>query len=130
MKYKYCAVIEKNNAEGCYLVDFPDIDGCFTEGDTLDEAMEMAEDVLNLMLVDKEEEHEAIPPASLPEKIALKEGQFLAVINADTTAYREMNYGNVNETNYLNSIPGMSESLIRGKETPIEDCLSEDEVLW
>ena len=34
------------------------------------------------------------------------------------------------ETLYLMSIPGMAESIIEGGNTPIEDCLSEDEVEW
>ena len=34
------------------------------------------------------------------------------------------------ETIYLNSVHGMAESLIKGKATPLEECLSEDEVQW
>ena len=34
----------------------------------------------------------------------------------------------IQETMYLNSVPGMTESLIKGKNTPLADCLSEDEV--
>jgi prevent-host-death family protein len=34
----------------------------------------------------------------------------------------------INETLYLLSIPGMRESLIEGKNTPIEEC--DDEVEW
>ena len=36
----------------------------------------------------------------------------------------------IQETMYLNSVPGMAESLEKGKNTPLEDCLSEDEVEW
>lgn len=36
----------------------------------------------------------------------------------------------IQETIYLNSIPGMAESIITGGNTPIEDCLTEDEVEW
>lgn len=36
----------------------------------------------------------------------------------------------IQETIYLNSVPGMTESLIKGKNTPLADCLSEDEVEW
>ena len=36
----------------------------------------------------------------------------------------------IQETMYLNSVPGMTESLIKGKNTPLADCLSEDEVEW
>ena len=36
----------------------------------------------------------------------------------------------IQETIYLNSIPGMAESLIKGKNTPIEDCISEEDFKW
>lgn len=36
----------------------------------------------------------------------------------------------IQETLYLNSIPGMTESIIRGGNTPVEECLSEEEVEW
>ena len=34
------------------------------------------------------------------------------------------------DTIYLNSVPGMTESLLQGKATPLEKCLSESEVEW
>lgn len=34
------------------------------------------------------------------------------------------------ETLYLLSVPGMKEKLIDGLKTPIEECVSEDEVDW
>lgn len=34
------------------------------------------------------------------------------------------------ETLYLLSIPGMKEKIIDGLKTPIEECVSEDEVDW
>ena len=34
------------------------------------------------------------------------------------------------DTIYLNSVPGMTESLLQGKATPLEECLSESEVEW
>ncbi len=42
----------------------------------------------------------------------------------------EDDWNAIQETRYLNSVPGMTESLIKGKKTPLEDCLSEDEVGW
>lgn len=36
----------------------------------------------------------------------------------------------IQETIYLNSIPGLSESIIQGSLTPLEECLTEDEVKW
>lgn len=59
-KYAYPAIFTQE--ESGYSVKFPDIDGCFTSGETLPEAMEMAEDALCLMLYDHEEDGEEIPP--------------------------------------------------------------------
>ena len=36
----------------------------------------------------------------------------------------------IQKTMYMNSVPGMTKSLIKGKNTPLADCLSEDEVEW
>ena len=42
----------------------------------------------------------------------------------------EDDWNAIQETLYLNSVPGMAESLLKGKNTPLEDCLSKDEVEW
>mgnify|MGYP002771349076 CR=1 FL=1 len=36
----------------------------------------------------------------------------------------------IQETIYLNSIPGMAESILAGGRTPLEECIAEDEVEW
>ena len=55
----------------------------------MQEAFENAEDVLNLMLWNREEENATIPPPSTPEKILVPRGAILAMIKADTLAYRK-----------------------------------------
>ncbi len=42
----------------------------------------------------------------------------------------EDDWNAIQETLYLNSVPGMAESLERGKATPVDECISEDEVDW
>ena len=49
MKHYYPAVFETAQ-EGGYTVTVPDIDGCFTEGETLEKAMWMAQDAIGCML--------------------------------------------------------------------------------
>ena len=49
MKHYYPAVFEAAQ-EGGYTVTVPDIDGCFTEGKTLEKAMWMAQDAIGCML--------------------------------------------------------------------------------
>jgi len=91
MKYVYPAVFTPD--EYGYLVRFPDVENCFTEGKTLDEALEMAQDVLNLMLMTLEDEGLPINPASDIKAVACEEGEFASLIGADTTEYRKL-YGN------------------------------------
>ncbi|MDI3537782.1 MAG: hypothetical protein PWP30_2264 [Eubacteriaceae bacterium] len=74
--------------DGGFSVFFPDIPGCNTCGDTMDQAYEMAFDALGLVLSYMEDNKEDIPGASNPQEIKLEEGQFLAVIEFDMNAYK------------------------------------------
>ena len=51
MKYVYPAIFRQGK-DKIYLVSFPDLDGIFTDGETLADAKENAADVLNLKLWD------------------------------------------------------------------------------
>ena len=88
MKYVYPALF--TTEDDSIIVTFPDLDDTFTDGATMQEAFENAEDVLNLMLWNCEEEKEEIPPPSLPEEITVPQGATLAMIKADTLAYRKI----------------------------------------
>jgi excisionase family DNA binding protein len=50
MRYTYEAVFTEDKQAGGYTVNFPDLHYCFTEGDTFQEAVEMAADALSLYL--------------------------------------------------------------------------------
>jgi len=88
MKYVYPAIFKKDT-DGI-IVTFPDLPDTFTDGDTMEEAFENAEDVLNLMLWGKEENKKEIPPPTPADKINLSDGSMLAMIKADTLAYRRI----------------------------------------
>ena len=47
----YIALIHKDR-DSCYGVSFPDVPGVFTAGDTIDEAMQKAAEVLNFAAED------------------------------------------------------------------------------
>ena len=87
MKYVYPAVFS-HDEEG-YYVRFPDIENCFTDGDTIEEAIENANDVLPLMLTAFEDDSDPIPEATAIDKVALSEGEFASLIYADTVEYRK-----------------------------------------
>ncbi len=59
-KFSYTAIIERDE-EGFFVISFPALPGCHTQGDTFEEAMGMAEDVLNLHLECMIELKEPIP---------------------------------------------------------------------
>ena len=86
-KYVYPAIFTED--EDGYSVRFPDVDGCFTSGRSLQEALEMAEDALCLMLYDMEESAEAIPAASGVNNVQTEPGEFVSLIGCDTLAYRK-----------------------------------------
>ena len=87
-KYIYPAIFTPE--EGGYSVDFPDIEGCFTCGDTLEEALDMAKDALSLMLTQLEDEKRFIPTPSNINELSMNEGEFASLISADTVVYRRL----------------------------------------
>ena len=93
--YKYYAVIEKMKEEGnkvySYIVDFPDLENVFTDGETLQDAIVQAEDVLALMLTVFEDNGDVIPAPSSVEQLKGKvpEGASLVLIEVDTDEYRK-----------------------------------------
>lgn len=50
--------------------------------------------------------------------------------NGNAVLLSEEDWNAIQETLFLNSISGMTESIINGMETPIEDCIPEEQVNW
>ena len=88
-KYAYPAVFTLEE-DGTYSINFPDLEGCYTCGDSLGDGIKMAEDVLALILYGYETDAREIPTPSAPSSIPLKEGEFVNYIACDTMAYRKM----------------------------------------
>lgn len=57
-----------------------------------------------------------------PVNISTKDGNAVIISEED--------YNDLMETLYLNSIPGMREKIIEGRNTPLDDCIPENEVDW
>lgn len=85
--YEYPAIISYNRTDCVYYVDFPDIQGCYTDGETLRSALDNAEDALNLMLLHMETQGHFIPQPANVNTINLKRGEIVALIKADTEEY-------------------------------------------
>lgn len=62
---EYIAKIAKE--EDGFTVEFPDIPGCYTCGDSLEEALTMAEDALYAVLYAKLEDKDPLPESTLSE---------------------------------------------------------------
>ncbi|MDO5414878.1 MAG: type II toxin-antitoxin system HicB family antitoxin [Bacillota bacterium] len=88
MKYVYPAIFtaEENNA---YSVYFPDLEGCYTCGDNLEDALYMAEDVLAFTLYDYEKGAQKVPEASELQAIETNDNEFVNYITCDTFEYRK-----------------------------------------
>ena len=88
-KLFYPAVFHRAE-EGGFWVSFPDIPECFTQGDDMQNAYEMAVEALGLSLTTMIENKEVIPSASEPENINAEDG-FLVVVEFDMAEYLRKN---------------------------------------
>lgn len=68
-----------------YSVSVPDLEGCFTQGDTLQETLEMIQDAIGLYL----EGEQNIPAPSAPDCIGVSGKDFVMVVGYDPLAYRK-----------------------------------------
>ena len=87
-KYVYPAVFTQE-ADGSYSVEFRDLEGCYTCGDNLEHAIEMAQDALSLSLYEYEADNRFIPEPSSRSDISLSENEFVNYIVGDTLEYRK-----------------------------------------
>ena len=82
-KIRYYPAVFHPEAEG-YSVSIPDIEGCFTQGDTLEEAVEMAQDAIGLMLEDCAE----LPAPSDPAQLCTGPGDFVVAVPFDALDFK------------------------------------------
>lgn len=94
--YTFAAIFTRE-ADGRYSVRFPQLDGCYTQGDDFDEARRMAIEAMSLHLYGMEQDGEAIPDAVLEQNT--QAGEILVLITAWMTPFREeMNNKSVKKT--------------------------------
>lgn len=75
--------------EGGYYIHFPDIENCFTCGDTVEESMIMAKDALALMVYTNYEETGEPAPVSTPIKsLKLAKNEFASYVICNTAECR------------------------------------------
>ena len=84
MKLYYPAIFIQH--EYGYTVEFPDLPGCITQGDTFEEAFEMAEDVACGWILTSIEDGEELPKPSPVGAVEAEEG-FVNVMSLDIGEY-------------------------------------------
>lgn len=88
-KYAYPAIFTPEE-DGSFSITFPDLEGCYTCGDSLEDGIEMAEDALALVLYGYEKDGRPIPVPSAPAALPLSGNDFVNYIACDTMEYRKM----------------------------------------
>ena len=83
MRVKLYPAIFSSDGNNGYTVTFPDLIGCVTEGDTLEEAVKMAEDALGIYLYTLSEEGEPFPEATNPINLKCAKDEFINIVTWD-----------------------------------------------
>ena len=90
MKLIYPAVFKPfSDQSGGYVVEFPDLPGCVTEGKNLEEAIEMGIDAASGWILGELEDREQIPPASSFSKIAAENDNIVNMLLLNIGSYVE-----------------------------------------
>lgn len=83
----YPAIFHKAE-EGGFWISFPDFPECFSQGETMEEAYEMAVDALGLFISDMEQSNLLLPKATSPSAITLPADSLLLVIEFNMADYK------------------------------------------
>lgn len=86
MKKIYFPAIFHPEAVG-YSASVPDLEGCFTQGDTMEETLAMLEDAIGLML----EDCESLPRPSDPAGLTPEKGDFVVAVPFSQLDYQRRN---------------------------------------
>lgn len=90
MKLIYPAIFKPfSDQSGGYVVEFPDLHGCVTEGKNLEQAIEMGIDAASGWILGELEDGKKIPPVSDYSKIIIEDGCMVNMLLLDIDAYEE-----------------------------------------
>ena len=90
MKQYFYPALFHTAEEGGFWVSFPDIPECLTEGDSMEDAYQMAVEALGLALTDRIHNHEPVPSPSAPHQISPDNASDLVIIlHFDMDAYQK-----------------------------------------
>lgn len=89
MHHYFYPAIFHNDKKGGYWISFPDFPECMTQGETMEEAYEMAVEAMGLCIDDRLKNEESLPEVSSPVDYILQEGDFSCLIEFDLVQYRK-----------------------------------------
>ena len=89
MHHYFYPAIFHNDEKGGYWISFPDFPECMTQGETMEEAYEMAVEAMGLCIDDRLKNEEALPVVSNPADYILQDGDFSCLIEFDLVQYRK-----------------------------------------
>ena len=89
MHHYFYPAIFHNDKKGGYWISFPDFPECMTQGETMEEAYEMAVEAMGLCIDDRLKNEESLPEVSAPVDYILQEGDFSCLIEFDFVQYRK-----------------------------------------
>lgn len=90
MKLIYPALFTPfSDGSGGYVVEFPDLPGCISEGTDIINAIEMGTDAASGWILDELEDGNSIPKATDITKLSVPEGDFVSLLMLDIDSYQE-----------------------------------------
>ncbi|MCI7349546.1 MAG: type II toxin-antitoxin system HicB family antitoxin [Ruminococcus sp.] len=89
MKLIYPAIFDKLEDREGYCVTFPDLPGCVTQGASLSEAIENAQDAACGWVLDELEDGNAAPKSSDIGSVKCENGCFVNLVMLDMDSYAE-----------------------------------------
>lgn len=90
MKATYPILVYPQDESGYHFVEIPDFDG-FTQGKDLNECIEMAQDYVNLKVIELEDNSIEVPQATDINKIEHDAATIVTLVAIDTVQYRQEN---------------------------------------
>jgi len=87
MHYIFSAAICRDE-NGRFYARVPDLPGCISGGNTLEEAIDMITDAASVYLVSAEDYGDSIPAPSPQSALQGEDGECFTLVRVDTIAYR------------------------------------------
>lgn len=91
-KIYYPAVFHASDDNAGYWIEFPDLPGCFSQGDTIDQSMEFAKEALGLLLDQSDDlyERNIAQPSEVQEVMKQFPNEIVLLVEYDSIKYARL----------------------------------------